>query len=805
MWNTYSPLLTEGPEKAALAVQRFREMSCNGGTLISTFVNPKEYDTSIKAFGLELPGFERPEMGSSPFREHNFPFYVMNMCRPLYWNWNPAKPIFKKWYETFERERDRKVFTRVPCVNNPEVKKAMDRYTGAVMEGLAPVRDLSLLYDLRDEPSITSFLLASDTCYCPHCMERMRAWLKDEYGDLAGLNAGWGTEFGSWDEVEPLTTQEALERREAGNWNFAPWHDHRTFNNDSFARVCREQGDLVRSLDPDATVGMTGTQCPWVYGGYDFAKLALVPDWVEPYDFAQSVDCLRSFKTRRDYPLLRTTGLGGNVTARKVMLWSIMFQAGGYSGTIIYECNKLVDVQKDDIPLNDMARHLTGVYAELRSGVPKLLQLTEELSSPVAVHYSQASINADFITSVAPRWRSVAASESHRFPGGQCREAWWKILEDRGLRPIFVSSTQVEAGKLLEGGVKVFILPRSIAISDAEAAEIRKFVEAGGVLLADGFAGRMDEHCRERETGVLDEFLGIRRQDTDGYHGSSQRASLNWDAEAGEPPRWGQGKLRAECSLVEERLEVLPGALILGCTEYSDSPLGITREHGKGRTVLMNCAPLEYLTARRTPSLGAGLQPFFGGALDRAGVEPEVAVLDAASGQPVPGWRVWGFAHGEARYYGLAPDLDVSQDVLGAIEVYGDADASRPVRLRFPLEGYIYEARSGRALGKASEVKENLVATEAMVYAVLPYEVKAVSLELSGGGAEAALETGGKAGEHVFRFDVIDAAGKRLLDLGANVVAAGGKAEWTPGCELPAGGRITCRDVATGVSAEVKI
>lgn len=805
MWNYYDPLYFGGSEKAALAVRRFREMACNGGTLIATFVDPGEYEESLNSFDLPLPGFKREHMGASPFLENDFPFYVMNLCRPLYWDWNKAKPVFQQWYETFERERDRRVFTRVPCVNNPAVEKAMDRYTSAVMDGLREARHLSLLYDLRDEPSITSFLLASDNCFCEHCMSGMRKWLDETYGSLAALNAQWATEFKSWEEVEPITTQEALERREAGDWNFAPWHDHRTFMNDSFVRACREQAEVIKQQDPEATVGLAGTQCPWVFGGYDFSKLAPAMDWAEPYDFGQSVDCLRSFKTRRDYPLLRTSGLGGGIAARKIMLWSILFQAGGYGGTIIWQSNAMVDTEKKDLPLKDEARQLGEIYAELRSGVPRLLQLTEELSSPVAVHYSQASINADFITAVAPRWRSVAAAEAERFPAAQCREAWWKLLEDRGLRPTFISSAEVEAGELLERDVKVFLLPRSIAVSDAEAAELKKFVEAGGVLLADSFAGRMDEHCRERDVGVLDELFGVKRLEVDGYHSSAQRASIDYEAKGGERPKWGGGPLRAECSLIEERLEPLEGTRVLGCTEYTDTPLGMVAEHGKGRAILLNCVPLDYLTARRTPSLGAGFQPFFGGALDRAGLRPEVAVLDAASGKPLPGWRVWGFAHGKARYYGLAPDLAVSQDVLGAIKVYGETESARAVRLRFPLEGHVYEARSGRSFGKAAEIEESLEATEARLYAVLPYEVKGLDLKFSEGRAAAALQTSGKTGEHVFRFDLFDAGGNRLLDSGANIVAAGGAAEWKPEGELPAGGKLVCRDVATGVSAEVAL
>ncbi len=44
-----------------------------------------------------------------------------------------------------------------------------------------------------------------------------------------------------------------------------------------------------------------------------------------------------------------------------------------------------------------------------------------------------------------------------------------------------------------------------------------------------------------------------------------------------------------------------------------------------------------------------------------------------------------------------------------------------------------------------------------------------------------------------------------MLDGGANVVAPGGVAEWKPEGPLPKAGRVSCRDVATGLRAEVRL
>ena len=53
--------------------------------------------------------------------------------------------------------------------------------------------------------------------------------------------------------------------------------------------------------------------------------------------------------------------------------------------------------------------------------------------------------------------------------------------------------------------------------------------------------------------------------------------------------------------------------------------------------------------------------------------------------------------------------------------------------------------------------------------------------------------------------DFFDPAGNRLTERGANVVALDGSAEWAPEGNPPAGGKRVCRDVATGVNAQIPL
>ena len=365
---------------------------------------------------------------------------------------------------------------------------------------------------------------------------------------------------------------------------------------------------------------------------------------------------------------------------------------------------------------------------------------------------------------------------------------------------MFVSSQQIEAGELTKRKFKLLVLPRSVAISDKEAREMRKFVRAGGVLAADSFPGRMDEHCRDRKTGALDSLLGIKRLERDNYFCTLENVNWyrDWKGKA-----FG-GRRRFDVGHVENLLRPLKGTVAMGRTEVADSPIGVVNQVGAGRTILFNATPLDYMQVR-TRGAGRMMRDFFGSCVEMAKVKPELVVSEAGGEAPLPGVRVFPFRHGANRYFGVAPDLNISQDVLGAMQM--DAEGGRgKVTVTFPVAGHIYDVRKGEYLGKGSRAMVRLGTFDAPLFAVMKTKARAMKLSFDGAKASAKLSvTGGKPGERVFRFDLLTKSGKRLLDAGANVVARGGRATWTPDAKLPKRGKLVCRDVATGVSAEVTL
>src|SRR5205814_1124403 len=82
---------------------------------------------------------------------------------------------------------------------------------------------------------------------------------KQRYGTLSALNRQWGTDFSRWDFVIPMTTNEAMKRADE---NFSSWADHKEWMDISYARALKTGADAIRSVDPDARVGIGGAQTP---------------------------------------------------------------------------------------------------------------------------------------------------------------------------------------------------------------------------------------------------------------------------------------------------------------------------------------------------------------------------------------------------------------------------------------------------------------------------------------------------------------------------------------------------------------
>lgn len=89
-----------------------------------------------------------------------------------------------------------------------------------------------------------------ELCYCPHCEARFRVWLKAKYGDIAALNAAWGTAFWSQDYSD-FSQIHAPRINAAWGENPSQSLDWKRFSSDNICDFHRMQADILRAHAPN--------------------------------------------------------------------------------------------------------------------------------------------------------------------------------------------------------------------------------------------------------------------------------------------------------------------------------------------------------------------------------------------------------------------------------------------------------------------------------------------------------------------------------------------------------------------------
>jgi hypothetical protein len=327
----------------------------------------------------------------------------------------------------------------------------------------------------------------------------MRDWLEQSYGSLAALNRQWGTGFQRWDEVMPMTTDEAITRTDG---NFSAWADFKEWMDIAFSRAVKSGTDALHAADRDAVSAIEGAQIPG-WGGYDYARLAGSVDAMELYDFGENIPIARSFNP--DLIMLTTSAKSGPSEAHRV--WRELLR--GTRGLILWD--EINEFAGKDGSLGDRGRSAASYFREIRGGVGALVINSRRRADPVGIFYSQASRRIRWLLdrrSTRDEWnRRNASAEYEDDPIRTATRNFADGLQHLGLQYRFVSSAQVRQGALREGAFRVLLLPHTIALAPQEATEIREFAAQGGVVIADGEPGLFDEHGRKLTTPLLSEMF----------------------------------------------------------------------------------------------------------------------------------------------------------------------------------------------------------------------------------------------------------------------------------------------------------
>lgn len=395
---------------------------------------------------------------------------------------------------------------RPVCLADPQVQARLRAKLGGTMSAAKEFRT-RVAYALDDEISWSSFTSPCKWDNSLHSLDDFHRWLIERYGRREAVMRQWGPggeKF--WDQMATPDDFQNLYGRPWPEWNLSPWADALSYMDSQLNNLI---GDLViqaNAIDSLIPTGIVGGQCPSPYGGYDYAKLMRKIQFLEAYDLGCSAEISRSLNPGNSIPLVKTS-FGDPLDPQTIWFcWHHL--AHGDRGVIAWAEGWF---RQDEVPEE-------RVFA-LGEEIQKLARASERIYGAkwmhdgVAIYYSHPSIQASWFIDCQTHgrtWINRSSSMNNMLASTVgIFWAWAKLLEDARVQYNFYSYADLLEKGLDPQEYKVLILPRTLALSDEEAQELVKYVEAGGHLIADHSSGWFDQHLRGRARPVLDDLFGI--------------------------------------------------------------------------------------------------------------------------------------------------------------------------------------------------------------------------------------------------------------------------------------------------------
>ncbi|HVQ36713.1 MAG TPA: beta-galactosidase trimerization domain-containing protein, partial [Pyrinomonadaceae bacterium] len=704
--------------------------------------------------------------------------------------------------ELYKRTGDTKFLRRTPSFNDRVFMKVLADITRASARNKA--RYNMDYYFVGDEGSLTSYGDPVDFDWSPPALADFRVWLRGEYGTLDALNREWKSSFKSWDSVLPSTTEQA---RKSGN--FAPWADHRTFMEATFAGAYKTVREAVIEGDPDARIALSGTQETNAYNGADWYQLDQVIDDFLSYDGGNQWDMHRSF-AKPDSMIGFWTGYGSRGLAVQNAIWTAAVH--GVLHPNVFWMYSFLD---PDMTHSQSARDMAVAFKSLRfEGVGKLLMESDRITDAIAIHYSTPSVHGASILGYHQNFDGGAElapeKQAANFPAN--RDGWVRAVKDLGFQFDFVSSEQVEKGGLASGKYRVLILPLSVALSKEEVQAIEAFVRGGGVVIADAAAGMMDEHCAWQPDGVLNNLFGITAAQPSkralGRSGGTVEVTSTG-------AQWGLNSVDLS-GLEAAETNVRATAQGKALARIGGADAVVARQTGKGSAFYLNALFDRYPKLRNEKSGGVGHRALLGALLERANVRPVVEVF-SAGGKRLTQAQVVRYRFGNAEVLAIVKDNVGVEGVVGqdGVTVYADAGrgkvARQEITIRLPRKYQVADVRSGKRLGLIDAVRTSIVVGDAVVLGLNQIQN---SLAFRGPAAAELGEhpeftlTSSSPGRTLVRFHVFAPDGSMLSHYSRNILVDAGPVTFAlPTAFNDEVGEYTVRatDVLTGASASAKI
>jgi beta-galactosidase GanA len=474
------------------------------------------------------------------------------------------------------------------CPDKPEAAGLIERFVEAVAADCRNDPNV-IAIDVWNEPHLEPMFdyRTELLCYCDHSKAQFRLWLQARYGDLDRLNAAWFRRHTTWEEIEPPPR--------FGTWT--DMMDWRRFCVDNLARQLRGRVAAARRGAPEIPVqthvaysAVLGNKLAGGLGNelgdeFSLAKevdtfgLSSFPKWLQQgtelqrtdhaFVHLSHVEMVAEASREKSFYQVELQGGGGKAgllggavpTARDIEIWNYNLVAAGGKGVLYWQwAAEPAGVESPGFGLvrfdgGTTPRSLAAARCAAALVDPRLGQARRVL--PVNGIY--VSRKSQLLCFAADRREDLYAGSV----AGAYRAAY-----SAGLPVRFVHEDYIDC--LADEGLQVLYVPMALSLESSEIAAMRRFVEAGGVLIGEAAFGLYDgSGLLDDSTTALAELFGLEHREIDA------RA-------AGDPLLASDAGFAG--ILYRHLVEPLDGTTVL--SRFSDGHPALTsRPLGRGRAV----------------------------------------------------------------------------------------------------------------------------------------------------------------------------------------------------------------------------
>jgi beta-galactosidase len=355
-------------------------------------------------------------------------------------------------------------------------------------------------------------------CWCDHAAASFRTWLRARHGTLDALNEAWGTAFWS----QRYTAWEQILPPRATQWHHNPGQtlDYRRFWSDETLAAYREQRDAVRAHSDRPVT--TNLMLP-AYQNLDLWAFGREVDIVavDQYPDAPGLDAAADAALHAD----RARSLGGGAP------WLLMEQGT----STVYAGDRVLAKEPGDVLRHTLAHVARGSEGALFFQWRQSRAGAEQWHSGMVPHAGPDSRIFREVVETGRAVAALAATAGSAVTGHVAvlhdSDAWWALTVDglpSGESADYHGALRRAHRALWDAGVttdfahpgadlsrfRLVLAPALFLLSDAGAANLRRYVEGGGILLVEHASGAVDERLHARLGGYpavpLRAALGVR-------------------------------------------------------------------------------------------------------------------------------------------------------------------------------------------------------------------------------------------------------------------------------------------------------